>query len=173
MITDATAAKTPNGDRRMTKSVTLSITYTSSSIQPTSVVACLPLSDAMANPKKSENTRICRMLLFVIASNTLFGKTWVMKSLRLRDPVLRFVAAPASGNGNARFAPGCSRSTMMRPSPSDTSDARMNQSSAFTPMRPTAAASPMVAMPATSVAKTSGAMIILMSRKKMSVTTLK
>ena len=54
------------------------------------------------------------------------------------------------------------------PSSSDTSDAVMNHSSAFAPMRPTAPASPMPVMPATTVANTSGAMIILISRRKTS-----
>ena len=49
----------------------------------------------------------------------------------------------------------------------------MNHASAFAPMRPTVFASPVPAMPATTVANTSGAMIILMSRRKMSAITEK
>ena len=59
------------------------------------------------------------------------------------------------------------------PSSSETSDAVMNQPSALRPMRPTVFASPVPAMPATTVANTSGAMIILMSRRKMSARTEK
>ncbi|MND90790.1 hypothetical protein D3C80_828850 [compost metagenome] len=49
----------------------------------------------------------------------------------------------------------------------------MNQVMVLTPMRPTEAASSMWAMPATRVVNTSGAMIILISRRKMSVTRLR
>ena len=45
----------------------------------------------------------------------------------------------------------------------------MNQPSVRAPMRPSAAVSPMCAMPVTRVANTSGAMIILIRRRKMSV----
>ena len=45
----------------------------------------------------------------------------------------------------------------------------MNQPSALAPTRPTVAASSMWAMPATRVANTRGAMIILISRRKTSV----
>jgi hypothetical protein len=55
------------------------------------------------------------------------------------------------------------------PTRSDTSDAPTNQSIAFAPMRPTALVSPICATPTTSVENTSGAMIILMRRRKMSV----
>ena len=55
------------------------------------------------------------------------------------------------------------------PTRSDTSDAPMNQTIALPPMRPTALVSPMCATPTTSVENTSGAMIILMRRRKMSV----
>ena len=49
-------------------------------------------------------------------------------------------------------------------------DALTNQPIVFRPMRPSALPSPICAMPTTSVEKTSGAIIILMSRRKMSVT---
>ena len=45
----------------------------------------------------------------------------------------------------------------------------MNQPMVLAPIRPTAAASSMWAMPATRVVNTSGAMIILISRRKTSV----
>ena len=49
----------------------------------------------------------------------------------------------------------------------------MNQPSERTPTRPSAAMSPMWAMPATSVEKTSGAMIILIRRRNSAVTMLR
>jgi hypothetical protein len=56
------------------------------------------------------------------------------------------------------------------PEQSETSDAVMNQPSALPKTRPTEAASPMCAMPTTSVENTSGAMIILMRRRNTSET---
>ena len=54
------------------------------------------------------------------------------------------------------------------PSVSETSDAVTNQPTAFMPMRPTVRVSPVAAIPDTTVAKTSGAMIILIRRRKIS-----
>jgi len=59
--------------------------------------------------------------------------------------------------------------TSTSPISSDTSDAEMNQSIALAPMRPTIFGSPMCATPTTSVENTSGAMIILIRRRKISV----
>ena len=58
---------------------------------------------------------------------------------------------------------------MIMPSRRDTSEAVMNQVIAFRPTRPTDFVSPRCAIPTTSVEKTSGAMIILIRRRKMSV----
>jgi len=58
---------------------------------------------------------------------------------------------------------------MTSPSSSEVIEAPRNHAIAFRPMRPTALPSPMPAMPATSVANTSGPMIILIIRMKMSV----
>ena len=59
---------------------------------------------------------------------------------------------------------------MTRPMLSDTMEAEINQNMVLAPIRPMAAASSIWAMPATRVAKISGAMIILISRRKPSVT---
>ena len=58
---------------------------------------------------------------------------------------------------------------MIRPMVSETIEAVMNQAMVLTPTRPMEAASSMWAMPATRVENTSGAMIILISRRKTSV----
>ena len=58
---------------------------------------------------------------------------------------------------------------MTRPIESETIEAPINQPIVFAPTRPIAAASSICAIPATSVAKTSGAMIILIRRRKRSV----
>ncbi len=55
----------------------------------------------------------------------------------------------------------------MRPNASDTSEALTNHSMALPPTRPTVPASDMWPMPTTSVEKTSGPMIILISRRKI------
>ena len=55
---------------------------------------------------------------------------------------------------------------MISPRTSDTIEAPKNQAIVLTPMRPTADVSPIWAMPTTSVENTSGAMIILIKRRK-------
>ncbi len=56
------------------------------------------------------------------------------------------------------------------PSSSEITEAITNQAKVRRPTRPSAAVSPMCAMPTTSVENTSGAMIILIRRRKTSVT---
>ena len=58
---------------------------------------------------------------------------------------------------------------MKRPISSDMIEAPMNHAMVLMPTRPMDAASSMCAMPATSVENTSGAMIILISRRNTSV----
>ena len=103
----------------------------------------------------------------------LLGKTWVRKPCRVKSPVFSEVEAPASGSARLRSAPGWNTLTSSSPSSSDRKDALTNHSMARRPMRPTARPSVMLARPDTSVAKTSGAMIILIRRRKMVVTMLK
>ncbi|EDS99708.1 hypothetical protein BamIOP4010DRAFT_6777 [Burkholderia ambifaria IOP40-10] len=59
---------------------------------------------------------------------------------------------------------------MNSPSSSEISDAVTNQPNAFTNTRPTDAASPMCAMPTTSVENTSGPITILIRRRNTSDT---
>ena len=75
----------------------------------------------------------------------------------------------AVAGGSSRFSPtpGCMMLTSTSPSPSDTKVAARNHATARPPTRPSAAVSPICAMPCTSVAKTSGAMIILIRRRNM------
>ena len=107
--------------------------------------------------------------MFAIASTIERGTTWVTNSLSESAETLRLVAVPASGSGRLRLSPGRSRLTMMRPSASETSEAEKNQAIALSPMRPIASVSPMWAMPTISIEITSGAMIILISRRNTSV----
>ena len=62
---------------------------------------------------------------------------------------------------------------MISPSVSETKVARMNQQSDRMPTRPSAAMSPMCAIPATRVENTRGAMIILIRRRNSAVTMLR
>ncbi len=126
-------------------------------------------SDAAATPKNNAKTTICRISLLAIASTALLGTRWVTKSFNDSEAAFRLVAAPASGNGRFRCSPGRRMLTMIRPSSSDTSEALTNHSIALPPMRPTALVSPIWATPTTSVVNTSGAMIILIRRRKTSV----
>ena len=71
----------------------------------------------------------------------------------------------ASGIGSCMALPGSNSCTSIRPSVSETSEAKMNQPSDLPPTRPTVAMSPILAMPTTSVENTSGAMIILIRRR--------
>ncbi|MNV58867.1 hypothetical protein D3C71_1512610 [compost metagenome] len=103
----------------------------------------------------------------------LLGNTCAMKALSVKSPVFKPEVKPASGIARFMCAPGWNRLTSSRPSSSDTAEAAMNQTMARKPMRPTALASLMLARPDTRVANTSGAMIILIMRRKISVTRLK
>ena len=106
------------------------------------------------------------------ASMKLFGMILVMNAFISIALAERPDEAPASGSGRDRPTPGCITLTQTMPSSSEKSDAVTNHPSALAPMRPTALESPVPAMPATMVLKTSGAMIILISRRNRSVTTL-
>ena len=70
-----------------------------------------------------------------------------------------------SGSVPGKFAPGSSRLTMIRPSSSEMKDALTNQPMVLAKMRPSLEPEPIWAMPPTSVAKTRGAMIILIRRR--------
>src|SRR6516165_608661 len=124
-------------------------------------------SDAAATPKNREKTTICRISLLAIASTALFGTRWVTKSLNDNEAALRFVAALASGSGRLRLSPGRRMLTMIKPSSKDTNEALTNHNIALPPIRPTDLVSPICATPTTKVVKTSGAMIILIRRRKM------
>ena len=85
------------------------------------------------------------------------------QSVRLHGPRRRPLPAAVS----CIALPGSSQVASISPSVREMTDAKMNQPSALPPIRPTVAISPIFAMPTTSVENTSGAMIILISRRKM------
>jgi hypothetical protein len=103
-----------------------------------------------------------------MASANDLGTRWLTKSFSVNLAVARFAELPMSGSGRPRLWPGWSRLASTRPSTSDTSEAMMNQLIDFTNTRPTDAASPMCAMPTTSVEKTSGPISILIRRRNTS-----
>jgi hypothetical protein len=110
--------------------------------------------------------------LVAIASTALLGTRWVTNSFSDIAVALTLVVAVASGSGMFRLSPGRSRLTITMPSSSDTSEALTNHAMAFSPMRPIALVSPMCATPTTRVQNTSGAMIILIRRRKMSLSSV-
>ena len=107
--------------------------------------------------------------MVAIASTIERGTRCATNSFIDKDATLRLVAASASGSGRLRLSPGRSTLTRIMPTNSDTSDAATNHTIALAPMRPTALVSPICATPTTRVENTSGAMIILMRRRKISV----
>src|SRR5947209_12100039 len=98
------------------------------------------------------------------------GTRWETNSFGFNAAVFRLLEAFASGSGRFRCSPGWSTETMINPRARDTMEAVINQAMVLQPTRPTVLESPMCAMPTTRVEKTRGAMIILISLRKMSVT---
>jgi hypothetical protein len=149
-----------------------SITCTSAST-PRTIGAPLSPIAVKATPKKIEKTTIWRISLVAIASIADLGTRCVTNCLMLNSDAaatpLPFAEAAASWSAPNAPTPGWSRLTRMRPSESETMLAPRNQPIERTPMRPSAVVSPICAMPATSVANTRGAMIILISRRNRSV----
>ena len=120
---------------------------------------------AQATPKKIENTTICRISLSTIGRIAESGKTCLMKP----SSVMACASMPELTPLTTLWTPtpGSNRLTRIRPRASDTSEALTNHSMALPPTRPTAPASDMWPMPTTRVENTSGAMIILIRRRKI------
>ena len=141
VIVDASAANTATGANHITAPVTFSITCARSSITPVRRLPDSPSADS-AVPKKIENTTICRISLFAIASAIDFGTRWTTKSFSVKAPVFRPRDASDAGSGRLRWLPGCRIVAVSRPSSNDVNDAMKNQPNALTPTRPTALPSP-------------------------------
>ncbi|MNT15057.1 hypothetical protein D3C72_1500900 [compost metagenome] len=124
---------------------------------------------ATAVPTNSEKTTICRISFLAMASKIEVGTRCVTNPCSEKASVEAAGAVASAACGRCMPAPGCNSCTISRPSSNDTIEAPMNQVMVLTPIRPTEAASSMWAMPATRVVKTSGAMIILIRRRKTSV----
>jgi hypothetical protein len=169
-MVEARAQKIASGASFITKPVTFSMTWAPCSAS-SRICGALLSSEATAVPTNRLNTTICRISFLAMASKIEVGTRWVRKPCRVKVSVeaAGALAATLVASFSTRPAPGCSRWTISRPSSSETAEALMNQPMVLAPIRPTAAASSMWAMPATRVVNTSGAMIILISRRNRSV----
>ncbi|MND72628.1 hypothetical protein D3C80_641830 [compost metagenome] len=167
-MVEARAAKMARGASFITNSVTFSMMLAACSTR-FSTAGALSSRAATAVPTNREKTTICRISFLAMASKIEVGTRCVTKPCSEKASVEAAEAVASAACGRCMPAPGCSSCTMTRPSSSDTTEAPMNQVMVLTPIRPTEAASSMWAMPATRVVKTSGAMIILIRRRKTSV----
>ena len=122
----------------------------------------------MATAKNTAKTTICRISFCAMASAIEVGIRWVRNFSIEKAETGRPVEVPFSGRVPGKLAPGCSRLTMTMPSSSEMKEAQTNQPMVLAKMRPSLAPEPIWAMPPTRVAKTSGAMIILIRRRKSS-----
>ena len=128
--------------------------------------------EATAVPMNTEKTTMGRISLLAMALMIESGTRWVVRnSFKVSLAAGATLRSARAEGSRAIPEPGWIRCTITRPTVSETIEARRNQAIALTPTRPTAAASSMCAMPATRVAKTRGAMIILIIRRKMVVIT--
>ena len=118
-----------------------------------------------ATEKNTANTTICRISFCAIASAIEVGIRWVRNFSIENADTGRPVDCALSGSVPGKLAPGCSRLTITRPSSSETKEALTNQPMVLAKMRPSLEPLPIWAMPPTSVANTSGAMIILIRRR--------
>ena len=118
-----------------------------------------------ATEKNTANTTICRISFCAIASAIEVGIRWVRNFSIENADTGKPVDCALSGRVPGKFAPGCSRLTIKRPSSSDTNEALTNQPMVLAKIRPSLAPLPIWAMPPTRVANTSGAMIILIRRR--------
>ncbi|MNE02065.1 hypothetical protein D3C81_993490 [compost metagenome] len=116
------------------------------------------------------------MSLLAIASAMLRGKTWLKNDCRVKPVVVgreELLICCAVGNAKSKAAPGWKKLANPIPIASDTNEAVINQVIDLSVILPIDVDFPIDTMPATIVANTSGAIIILIKRKKMSEIMLK
>ncbi len=118
-----------------------------------------------ATEKNTAKTTICRISFCAIASAIEVGIKWVRNFSIENADTGNPVDCALSGRVPGKFAPGCSRLTITKPSSRETNEALTNQPMVLAKIRPSLAPLPMWAMPPTRVANTSGAMIILIRRR--------
>ena len=129
-------------------------------------------SDAPPMPKNIEKTTICRISLFAIAPAMLVGMVCDRKAFS--DIPLTARPVPTVSVGMLRFRPlpGCSRVTINSPTRMESTDELINHTIALPPTRPIVDVSPSFIMPTVRVLNTSGAITILISRRKISVSSV-
>ena len=152
--------------------MTLSMTCATCSAS-SMIAGAFPLRATIAVPIKIEKTTICRISLSAIAATIDVGKTWVMNCFRVRDLLaVKIGLGVGSRQGQVQSrTPAGSDEPSQDPGGERPVRAAMNQPRVLVPTRPMAAVFSIWAMPTTRVEKTRGAMIILISRRKISVTT--
>ena len=96
-----------------------------------------------ATEKNTANTTICRISFCAMASAIEVGIRWVRNFSIEKADTGSPVDCALSGSVPGKFAPGCSRLTMTRPSSSETNDALTNQPMVLAKIRPSLAPLPM------------------------------
>ena len=124
---------------------------------------------ARLQPRKMENTTICRISLRAIASIMLVGTACEIKTFSVKGSDCTAATAPASCATKLMPAPGWNILTMTRPNAIDNNEAQINRKKVLENIRPSVLASPILAIPTTNVEITRGAIIIFTMRKNMVV----
>ena len=123
-------------------------------------------------PKNIEKTTICRISLFAIAPAILVGMVWDKNAFSVIPPTARPVSTASFGIARFRPLPGRSSVTINSPTRMESTDELINHTIALPPTRPMVEVSPSFIMPTVSVLKTSGAITILIRRRKISVSSV-
>src|ERR1700694_3721815 len=97
----------------------------------------------IATEKNTAKITICRISFCAIASAIEVGIRWVRNFSIENADTGNPVDCALSGRVPGKFAPGCKRLTMTRPSSKETNDALTNQPMVFAKIRPSLAASHM------------------------------
>ena len=120
-------------------------------------------------PRKIENTTICKISLCAMASTMLVGKACEINTFSVKgsDATTPVVSAPCATK--LIPVPGMKKFTVIKPKAIDSNEAQINKKSVLEKIRPRALASPILAIPTTRVETTNGAIIIFISRKKIVV----
>src|ERR1700733_813478 len=162
----ARAAKIASGANAMTYRVILRMTAAISSIASISRLTFVPKLEAAA-PKSTENTTICSTSLLAMACTMELGMMCSSRSLSCSGPA---AIEPGAAADAVRPNPGLNSWTATTPMAMEIIVATTNQPKALAPILAIEAAPSIRATPTTSVENTNGAMIILMRRKKLVVT---
>ena len=134
----------------------------------TTTLPVLPI-EAAATPKNKANITIGSISFFAITATMLSGIMCSIKFLVSNPFASMPTSAVTGGNSSVIVLPGSKIFTKNNPSSNATIAAVVKYKSVFTPIRPTDLKSPTLATPTTNTENTSGAMIILIRRIKISL----